>query len=138
MRELPSARQDRRMLNHCDVYASLELAAAVAAGASLTHREQLLRRARSADRSSQLQVFVTEARRVTVRLCLPAAMLLALAATAALIAGCEGVGRAGAVAAVAALLACPASLPSETLANCARKLAATACPPEACAAQDRR
>ena len=126
------------MLNHCDLYASLELAAAAATGASLTWREQLLRRARSADRSSQLQVLVSEARRVTTRLCLPAALLLALSATAALLAGCAGVGRAGAVAAVAALLACPASLPSGALANCARKIAATACPPEACAAQDRR
>lgn len=70
------------MLNHCDLYASLELAAAAAAGASLTWREQLLRRARGADRSSQLQVLVTEARRVTMRLCLPAAALLGLAATA--------------------------------------------------------
>ena len=126
------------MLNHCDLYASLELAAAAATGASLAWREQLLRRARSADRSSQLQVFVTEARRVTIRLCLPAALLLALAAGAALIGGCAGVGDAGAVAAVTALLACPASLPSGTIASYARKIAATACPAEACAVQDRR
>jgi hypothetical protein len=105
------AGEDRRMPGHCSVYAVLELFAAAAAGASLAWREQLLSCARQATRHSQLHVLVTEARRVTVRVCLPAALTLVAAAVAALAGGCRGVGDAGAAVGAIALLACPASLP---------------------------
>lgn len=111
MRAHPAPATIRRMLTHCDVYAALELAAASAAGAALAWREQLLSRARRAHRHSQLQVLVAEARRVTMRICLPAGLSLAATAAAALAGGCQGIGRAGAVGAAAALLACPGSLP---------------------------
>src|SRR4051812_33403618 len=87
-----------RMISHCDIYAAIELAAAAATGAALAWREQLLRRARAAQRASELQVLVAEARRVTTRICLPAGLLLAAAAAAALAGGCATVGRAGAFA----------------------------------------
>src|SRR4051794_4308368 len=100
------------VISHCDIYAALEIAAAAAAGAAFAWREQLLRRARAAQRASELQVLVAEARRVTTRICLPAGLVLAGAAAAALAGGCATVGRVGAFAAAAALLACPASLPT--------------------------
>jgi hypothetical protein len=108
------------MLSPCDLYAALELAAAAAVGVALSWREQMLRRARESGRYSELQVLVAEARRVTIRVCLPAALLLAATAAAALAGGCAVIGDAGAVAAATALLACPASLPSRPAAACSQ------------------